>query len=222
MNKAKIFGVLLAAVIASVPATGLTTTVFHDTSNTIVAEAVSNYITVKPGYNSIIRNYGKRTVVLQNGNWQLIMDYNGDIYTYNTANGIRKYLRTIDTENRVHDFYNQYCRGSQYPGKGTTIKDMNNVLDYSIYFQGDGNMVAYNKGDTGQGLWHSYTYFGSSKRRDAYLFMNYSIYKVQSYSYELTSNGNVEIWSTVKNIKDKSTKSYNIWRSDKDCIYRIV
>ncbi|WP_028517730.1 hypothetical protein [Ruminococcus flavefaciens] len=131
MKKVKLVGALLAVVMASAPITGYTGDVLSFSDNAIVAEAASSrpsVIMVEPG-NCHMDIFGYElngSAIMQNGDWVLKGDKNGDFYTYNTRTKQKKVL-----------FKSPYNSNSKYPGTNEKISK------FKVYFQSDGNIVIY-------------------------------------------------------------------------------
>ena len=151
MKKAKLIGALLAAVIAAAPATGLAGNVLSFNDNAIVAEAKTL------GYSLIMVDSGnykrtelfsfdlstkEKTIIMKNGDWSLVAEPSGKLYTYNS--------KTKKVGKWLNDF--AYV-GKKYPGTNDTIRNLR------IAFQTDGNIVMYAVcGKTSRPLYHSHTY----------------------------------------------------------------
>ncbi len=80
MKKVKLIGTLLAAVIVSAPATGIVGNVLSFNDNAIVAEAAGSSITVSKGIFHVSPK-NSPVVILQNSNWDLVANSNGDLYS---------------------------------------------------------------------------------------------------------------------------------------------
>ena len=143
MKKAKVIGLFMAAILAGAPATGLAQNVLPISDNAIVAEAAGSIIMVEPG-NCRMKLFDFKldgSAIMKNGNWVLKGEKNGDLYIYNTVTKKKKYL-----------FKSPYNANSKYPKTNEVMKS------FTLYFQGDGNIVAYANGKTNRPVYHSATY----------------------------------------------------------------
>ena len=235
MKKAKIIGALLAAVIASAPATGLTGNVLSFNNNAIVAEAASSTtIYVKTNKNIPISG---TTSIIKNDTWELVADSNGDIYCRNLVVSCPpKHLKTIVNGDKV-DFHSPYDIYSIYPNKGVYIKSTDNTMKYNIYLQTDGNLVAYLKDNTGLPLWHTNSYSNAPKtykyKSETLKYYSektnvkgsgYSL-KVYESKYTLNDNGDLIIRGHYEVKKGKNViyrEWCKVWDSRQDTIDRIV
>ncbi|MBO4523241.1 MAG: hypothetical protein J5723_01010 [Ruminococcus sp.] len=145
MKKVQFIGALLAAVIAAAPATGLASIPAFN-NNAIVSEAATtkpSVIMVEPGnyYKDIFGYKLDGSAIMQNGDWSLIGDKNGSLYTYNSKTKQKKPL-----------FDSPYNSNSKYPGTNVIMKD------FKLCFQCDGNIVCYANNDVKKPVYHSCTY----------------------------------------------------------------
>ncbi len=241
MKKANLIGALLAAVIAAAPATGLTGNVLSFNDNAIVAEAASSAsVTVKNGQNKAFAVSGQNStpIILQNDTWELVGNSNGNFYSRCRKGNGHKEFYTRPSE---------WTKDSKYPGKNINLIDENGNMNYSIYLQGDGNLVGYlnvynyttNKLETRYDLplWYTNTWPGAPKTvkyRNTKVKEFYNLVKkspnvysvsVTEAKYELTSNGDLIIYAHYK------CKCYNyqygeswckIWDSRYDTIDRAI
>ncbi len=198
MKKVKLIGALLAAVIAAAPATGLTSIPAFN-NNAIVAEAAGSLIMLEPG--NIKKTYlytfdlsqTSNTVLMKNGDWSLIAEPSGRLYTYNT--------RTKKVGKMLND-YNY--KGKKYPGTNSVISKLR------IIFQTDGNIVCYAVfGKTIRPLYHSNTYSNLTVDDGDCL-----------YYYFFENDGSLNIQRIYKG--KKSGKSDTIFDSKIDNFFRLV
>jgi len=146
MKTVKLIGALMAAVLAAAPVTGFAGNVLSFNDNAIVADAAvyrPSVIMVEPGnYFKDIFNYKlDGSAIMQNGDWTLAGDKNGNLYTYNSRTKQKNYL-----------FRSPYNSNSKYPRTNVTMKD------YRLCFQSDGNIVCYANNDVKKPVYHSSTY----------------------------------------------------------------
>lgn len=216
MKKVRFLSVLMAAIIASAPATGLTSNVLPYISNTITASAADyRYVTIYTGQSRSYKINGK-TSLIRYGSWTLTADSSGEFYIEGSSS--RKYFRVKNNYSSA-EFHNPYNEYSVYPKLGGKIMINSSTMRYSINLQDDGNLVAYSNSDTKKPLWHTNSYFKSITRHDYTLSRNPG-YKALNYKYELTSDGRLLI--ICHYYLNGRIGDITIWDSSKDYIYRVV
>ncbi|MBP5581483.1 MAG: hypothetical protein J6X85_06830 [Ruminococcus sp.] len=205
MKKVKLIGAFMAAVLAAAPLTGFAGNVLSFNDNAIAIDEVGYPATsyAKGGTAVKITN---KTTVLKCGKWSLIADTKGEIYIENTNTGKKKFLKIKDQNGNVMDYHCPYDMFSIYPGKGDRIFKNAYYMEYTLYFQEDGNFVSYANGKLSTPIWHTYTYQPSNN---------------VSFQYELTTSGALQIRRTFTKGQNKG-KSDIIWNSDRNYIYRLV